>query len=76
MPPVSVSGKHEDVWAGVAAVAAALADVAVVAGVAAAATPDDGPISTSKAKEAAKHAAPITTANPPSFCTAGSMRRG
>jgi hypothetical protein len=60
-----------------AAVVAVLTAVGVVAGVAAAATaPDDGPISTSNANEATKHAAPVATANSPSFCTVGqSMRR-
>jgi hypothetical protein len=52
-------------------VAAVLAAVEVAAGVAAAATaPDDGPISTSNANEATSSAAPVTTASPPSFCTA------
>lgn len=52
--------------------------VEVVAGVAAAATaPDDEPISTSNANEATSHAAPVATANLPSFCATGqSMRRG
>lgn len=51
--------------------------VALAAGVAAAATaPDDGPISTSNASEASKNAAPVATANLPSFCiTAQSIRR-
>ncbi len=46
-------------------------------GVAATATaPGDSPISTSSASEATNHIAPITTANPPSFCTAvRAMRR-
>jgi hypothetical protein len=62
---------------GAAVVVAVLAAVEVVAGVAAAATtPDDGPISTSNANEATKHAAPVATANSPSLCTADqSMRR-
>jgi hypothetical protein len=51
--------------------------VVVAADVAAAATaPDGGPISTSKANEAIKNAAPVTTANLPSFwTTAQSVRR-
>jgi hypothetical protein len=62
---------------GVAVVAAVLVAVELVVGVAAAATAADaGPISTSNANEATNHAAPVTTANPPSFCTIGqSMRR-
>ena len=53
--------------------AAVLADVDVAA---AAMASDAGPISTSKAIEATNHAAPVTTANPPSFCATGkSMRR-
>ena len=51
--------------------------VELAMGVAAAATaPDDGPISTSDANAATNNAAPVTTANPPSFCTAcRSMRQ-
>lgn len=46
-----------------------LAAVKLAEGVAAAATaPGDNPISTSNASEASNHIAPITTANPPSFC--------
>ncbi len=57
--------------------AAVLAAVEVAAGVAATATaPDDGPISTSNPNEATSSAAPVTTARPPSLCTAcQSMRR-
>ena len=57
--------------------AAVLAAAERAEGVAAAATaPGDSPISTSNASEATNHIAPITTANPPSFCTAGqAMRR-
>jgi hypothetical protein len=56
---------------------AVLVAVELVVGAATAATAaDDGPISTSNANEATKHAAPVTMANLPSFCTAGqSMRR-
>lgn len=51
--------------------------VELVAGVATAATaPADGPISISIANEATSHAAPVTTANLPSFGTTGqSLRR-
>jgi hypothetical protein len=55
---------------GAAVVASALAAVEVVAGVVAAAmAADDGPNSTSKAKEATNNAVPVTMANPPSLCT-------
>jgi hypothetical protein len=64
---------------GAVVAAAVLAAVELAEGVAAAAAataPGDSPISTSNASEATNHIAPITTANPPSFGTAGqAMRR-
>jgi hypothetical protein len=61
----------------VVVVVAVLVAAELVVGVAAAATaPDDGPISTSNANEATKHAVPITTANSPSFRITGQSMRG
>jgi hypothetical protein len=60
----------------VAVAVAVLIAVELVVGVATAAAALDGPISTSNTNEATNHAIPVTTANPPSFCTTGqSMRR-